>query len=321
MQNVIVTGGAGFIGSHIVDALIKRGFKVHIIDNLSTGKKENLNHKAKFHKLDIRNPRVFDLFRRIKPTYVFHLAAQMDVKRSLREPSFDAEVNILGSLNILNACIKSKIKKIIFTSTGGAIYGDAKKLPTPETCPEQPISPYGVAKLAIDKYLHQFHHVYGLRYTSLRFANIYGPRQRHDGEAGVIAIFAGKKAKGKMCYINGSGRQTRDFVYVADVVNAAVKAMNSKFDGIVNIATGKETPVNDIHNILSKITGNEKKAVHKPAIIGEQKRSVLDWSKAKRVLKWKPRVGLEKGLKKTVDWHYENNISPLVRGRRKRGSK
>ncbi len=301
-KNVIVTGGAGFIGSHIVDALVLRGFQVTVIDNLITGKRANVHKKAKLIKLDIRNPKLKNIFISVKPEYVFHLAAQMDVKKSLREPLYDASVNILGSLNVIKSAVDAGVKKFIFTSTGGAVYGDTSIIPTPETAPEAPISPYGVAKLATDKYLHQFWRVTGMPYVSLRFGNVYGPRQRADGEAGVVAIFAGRLTRGLPCAINGSGKQTRDFVYVGDVVDAAMKAMHKPFVGTVNIATGKESSVNKVYALLAKNTRTHLKATHNPAISGEQMRSVLDWKKAKKALGWRPKVSLEEGLKRTVEW-------------------
>ncbi|MFA4873250.1 MAG: NAD-dependent epimerase/dehydratase family protein [Patescibacteria group bacterium] len=305
-MEIIVTGGAGFIGSHVVDALIGRGFQVTVIDNLITGKRANVHKIAKLIRLDVRNPKLNNLFKTIKPVYVFHLAAQMDVKKSLREPLFDASVNILGSLNVIKSAADVGVKKFIFTSTGGAVYGDTSIIPTPETVPEAPISPYGVAKLAVDKYLHQFWHVAGMPYVSLRFGNVYGPRQRADGEAGVVAIFAGRLVRGLPCAINGSGKQTRDFVYVGDVVDAAMKAMYKPFVGTVNIATGKESSVNTVYMLLAKNIQTRLKATHNPAIQGEQMRSVLDWKKAKKVLGWKPKVNLEEGLRRTIAWHCHN---------------
>jgi len=310
-KNVIVTGGAGFIGSHVVDALIAKKYKVWVVDNLSTGRRENINPGAKLVKMDIR-PSVGAihelplLFRRIKSQYVFHCAAQMDVRRSLKEPLFDADVNVAGSLNVLKSAVDAKVKKLIFTSTGGAVYGDASVIPTPETCTEAPISPYGVAKLAVDKYLHQFLYAYGLNYASLRFGNVYGPRQNPSGEAGVIAIFAGRLAQGKVCTINGTGKQTRDFVYVGDVVDAALRAMQRSFVGVVNIATGKESSINTVYDYLTQSVGTRLKAKHSPAIKGEQMRSVLDWRKAKKVLGWKPKVDLREGIQRTIQWHREN---------------
>lgn len=302
-MNVIVTGGAGFIGSHIVDALIAKKYKVWIIDNLSTGRKENINPKAQLIKMDIRSPKLRSLFLRVKPVYVFHLAAQLDVRASLKDPVFDADINILGSLNVIQASNTARVKKFIFTSSGGAVYGDTKRLPTPETEPENPLSPYGVAKLTIDKYLHQNWHVNRLSYTSIRFANVYGPRQNPHGEAGVIAIFAGRLAHGERCAINGTGTQTRDFVYVGDVVRAAMQAIKKPYVGPVNIATGKESSINHVYKILTTLTGTHPKPIHHPAIRGEQMRSVLSWKLAKKVLGWRPEVSLKEGLRRTVAWH------------------
>ncbi len=309
MNSIIVTGGAGFIGSHITDRLIGLGHRVVVLDNLSTGKKANINPRAEFVKMDIRDQKITPLFLRVKPSYVFHLAAQLDVRKSLQDPLFDAEVNILGSLNVINAAHAVHVRKLIFTSSGGAVYGDTDILPTPETVTENPISPYGVAKLAIDKYLHQYWVVNKLHYTSIRFSNVYGPRQNPHGEAGVVAIFAGKLSRSESCIINGTGAQTRDFVYVGDVADAAVKAMQMPFVGPVNIATGKETSVIEIYRTLAKAAsvgaGRDLplRPIHRPAIKGEQMRSVLSWKKAKKVLKWIPEISLQEGLRRTVEWH------------------
>ncbi len=300
-KKVLVTGGAGFIGSHIVDRLIKDNHKVVVIDNLSTGKKENLNKKAKFYKMNICSNDLADVFKKEKFDYVFHFAAQIDVRKSVEDPIKSAKDNILGSLNILENCRINKVKKIIFASTGGAIYGDANIIPTPESYPENPLSPYGIEKLAVDKYLNYYYKVFKLPYVSLRLGNVYGPRQNSKGEAGVVAIFADKMIKGENPIINGTGENTRDFVYVEDVVDATMLAMKSKKIGVYNIGTGKETDINTIFNTLKKILNSDCKEMYGKAKEGEQERSCLDSSKGKRELGWKSEYNIEKGLKKTIN--------------------
>ncbi len=309
-MKILVTGGAGFIASHLVDRLIKEGHKVVIIDNLSTGRKENINPKAKFYKLDIQSPTVADVFKKEKPEIVFHLAAQIDVRKSVEDPLEDAKTNILGSLNIIQSFYNSrklasnsrKLVKFIFASTGGAIYGDADIIPTPENYPEFPLSPYGICKLTVEKYLNYYYKVFGLPYVALRYANVYGPRQNSKGEAGVIAIFCDKMLAGQQPVINGTGRQTRDFVFVDDVVEANILAMKSKKIGIYNIGTSQETNINTIFRQLKKLTGSQCKEEHLPPKPGEQKKSCLDFKKAKKELGWQPSINLDKGLKITVDY-------------------
>ena len=298
----LVTGGAGFIGSHLVDRLIKGGHKVVVIDNLSTGKKENLNPKAKFYKIDICSYRISQIFKKEKPEVVFHYAAQIDVRKSVKDPVEDAKINILGTLNILENCKKYNIRKVIFASTGGAIYGDADIVPTPETYPELPLSPYGIAKLTIEKHLSYYYKVFGLPYVSLRLANVYGPRQNSKGEAGVVAIFCDKMLSKKQPIINGDGKQTRDFVFVDDVVEANISALKKDKVGIFNIGTARETDVNTLFKKLRELTDSKCAKIHGPTLPGEQKRSCLDYSEAKRELGWQPKYSLDKGLKKTVEW-------------------
>ncbi|MDD4062425.1 MAG: GDP-mannose 4,6-dehydratase [Candidatus Pacebacteria bacterium] len=301
-MKVLVTGGAGFIGSHLVDRLINDGFKVVVIDNLSSGKKKNLNPKAKFYKLDICSPKLADVFKKEKFDYVFHLAAQINLRKSVEDPIASANTNIKGSLNLLECSKMFNINKFIFTSTGGAIYGDANIVPTPESYTEEPLSPYGVEKLSVDKYLNYYYQVFGLKYNSLRLGNVYGPRQNSKGEAGVVSIFCENMVNGKSPVIYGSGRKTRDFVYVTDIVNAQVLAMKSKKIGVFNIGTGKETNINTIFKLLNKSFDNKYKAKHDLEKAGEQKRSCLNNSKAKKDLKWKPVVRLDDGLVETVKW-------------------
>ncbi len=302
MTKILVTGGAGFIGSHIVDRLIEESHKVVVIDNLSTGSKKNLNKKAKFYNLNICNAKLADVFKKGKFDYVFHLAAQIDVRKSVKDPQGSAKDNILGSLNILENCRINKVKKIIFTSTGGAVYGDADVIPTSESYPELPLSPYGIEKLAVDKYLNYYYKVFKLPYISLRLGNIYGPKQNSKGEAGVVAIFANKMIKGENPVINGPGKNTRDFVYVSDIVEANILAMQSEKTGVYNIGTGEETNINTIFRNLKKLLNSDCKEIHGEAKQGEQKRSCLKNEKAKKDLNWKPKVKIEEGLQKTVNW-------------------
>jgi len=316
-MKILVTGGCGFIGSHLVDRLIKEKHKVVVIDNLSTGKKENLNPQAKFYKLDIRNQKISDVFKKEKPEIVFHLAAQIDLRKSVENPIEDAKINILGSLNIIQSFIRvisrnrshEFASKIIFASTGGAIYGDANIIPTSETYPEMPVSPYGIEKLVFDKYLNYYYKVFGLPYTSLRLSNVYGPRQNSKGEAGVIAIFCDRMFKGKQAIINGSGKQTRDYVFVNDVVEANILALKKNKIGIFNIGTTKETDVNTIFRKIRKLTGSDCKEIHIPEKPGEQKKSCLDFKKAKKELGWQPKYDLDRGLRETVEWFRNKSLN------------
>ena len=310
----LITGGAGFIGSHLTDRLIKKKHKVVVIDNLSTGRKENLNpaffkkggasSEAKFYKIDIQSPKISDIFKKEKPDIVFHLAAQIDVRKSVVNSIEDAKINILGSLNILENCKKARVKKIIFSSTGGAIYGEAALVPTPESYPALPLSPYGIAKLTIEKYLNYYHKVFDLPYISLRLANVYGPRQDSRGEAGVVAIFIAQLLKKNKPIIFGSGRQTRDFVFVDDVVDSALEVLNCPDcnNAIYNVGTGIETSINKLYQLISKKIGKETMPIFEPSKQGDLKRSCLDCSKIKKELGWQPKYNLEQGLKETIDW-------------------
>jgi len=301
-MKILVTGGAGFIGSHIVDALIDQGHDVCIVDNLSTGDQLNVNPKAKLHICDINGSELINIFETEKPEMVFHVAAQIDVRKSVADPAADAKENIIGSINVLECCKKVGVKKIIFSSTGGAIYGEADVLPTPETYSEKPISPYGIAKLAVEKYLHYYQVVHGLSYVVLRYANVYGPRQNNKGEAGVVAIFCTKILNGVSPVINGDGEQTRDYVCVFDVVSANILALNKDVLGIYNIGTGKESSVNQLAREIKTALGSEMDFSHGEAKVGEQQRSCLDNSKAKKELAWEPKFNLQQGIKETANW-------------------
>lgn len=306
-MRILVTGGAGFIGSHIVDALIARRHTVFVVDNLSTGKKEFINPKAKFYRGDIcSKKRLATLFQKFRPQCVIHHAAHIDLRQSVADPTHDAKINILGSLNLLEASVQNGVKRFLFSSTGGALYGEANKIPTPESYPTNPISPYGVAKLSVEHYLHYYEKQYGLPTLALRYANVYGPRQNGLGEAGVVAIFCSRIFAKKPLVINGDGKQTRDYVYVADVVNANLQALDSTARGAVNIGTGREVNVNTLLRILALSVHLKVSTAHGPAKPGEQRRSALDARFANRTLGWKPRVDLEEGLAKTFGWFQES---------------
>ncbi|MGB8657685.1 MAG: NAD-dependent epimerase/dehydratase family protein [Candidatus Zixiibacteriota bacterium] len=307
-MKILVTGGAGFIGSNVADGFIQEGHRLVIVDNLSTGLESNLNQKANFFKVDIRSVVIEKIFEKTKPDVLCHHAAQIDVRKSTADPVFDADTNILGSLNLLNACVKYKVKKVIFASTGGAIYGEQDRFPADENHPANPLSPYGVAKLTIEKYLHFYRQTHGIDFVSLRYANVYGPRQNPFGEAGVVAIFTERLLTDKEVIINGKGTQTRDFLFVKDVVNSNLLALSYPRSGIFNIGTGIETDINSIFRILKEKTGSKQKERHGPAMPGEQQRSVLDFSLAKKLLGWRPKHDLEEGITKTVEFYRKTKV-------------
>lgn len=299
-MKILVTGGAGFIASHIVDAFIDEGHSVVVLDDLSSGFEKNINQKAKFIKANIYDKTIEKLFESEKFDVVNHHAAQMDVRRSVADPAFDATTNILGTINLLQNSIKYSVKKFMFASTGGAIYGEQDYFPADEKHNTQPKSPYGISKLAVEKYLYFYHSEYNLNYTILRYANIYGPRQNPFGEAGVVAIFSTKLLKGEQPIINGHGKQTRDYVYVGDVVKANLLTMNDKSSDIYNVGTGIETDVNELFAILNNITNANKEKKHGPAAAGEQLRSVITSDKLFNKFGWKPATRFEDGLAETV---------------------
>jgi UDP-glucose 4-epimerase len=300
-MKVLVTGGVGFIGSHIVDKLIDEGYDVVIVDDLSTGNKKNLNDKATFYELDIQSPGLEAVFKKEIPDFVSHQAAQKDVRVSVEDPIYDARINILGTINLLQNCVKYKVKKIVFASTGGAIYGEQNQFPAPETHIARPISPYGITKLVAENYMYYYKEIFGLDYVSLRYSNVYGPRQDPHGEAGVVAIFVQKMLNGESPIINGDGAQTRDFIYVKDVAEANYLALtNASSEHVFNIGTGVETSINQIFNTLRDIINPSIKERHGPAKAGEQLRSVIDYTRAKELMNWEPRTNVEEGLRKTV---------------------
>lgn len=305
MAKYLVTGGAGFIGSNLVDALIEQGHQVLIIDNISTGRKKNINSQATFYEVDITTPDAVQVILQEKPNTIFHLAAQIDVRKSIADPEFDKKINIGGSKNILDAAEKAGVQKFIFSSTGGAIYGDTEILPTPETAPNHPISQYGQSKLSVDQEM-QSRTQKGSPVTmiSLRYGNVFGPRQDPLGEAGVISIFGNGLLHQKEIFINGDGKQTRDYVYVGDVVKANLLAnQKCKQHSIYNVGTGIETSVLDIVDVLKKTIHPDQTFIkHRDAIPGEVLRSVLNASKIKENLGWMPEFSLEQGIQKFVDW-------------------
>jgi UDP-glucose 4-epimerase len=301
-MKVLVTGGAGFIGSHIVDRMVQEGHEVVVVDNLSTGKKKNVNRAARFYKVDILNPKIEKIFRKEKPDLISHHAAQMDVRRSVADPIFDAQVNILGLLNVLENAVRHGAKKVIFASSGGAVYGEQQTFPAPETHPLHPVSPYGISKLSGEHYLYYYQRVAGLRYVALRYANVYGPRQDPFGEAGVVAIFSQKTLMNDQPIINGNGKQTRDYIFVEDVVESNMAVLEDGVQGVYNVGTGQETSVNQLFRHLAEITGSKSKEVYGPEKRGEQLRSVLDYTKLKKATDWEPKVQLPDGLKVTADY-------------------
>lgn len=303
----IVTGGAGFIGSHIVDGLIeKNGNRVSVIDNLSSGKKENINPSAKFYKADITDKNISEIFKKEKPEVVFHFAAHIEARESVKNPVEDAKINILGSLNIIENCRKLGVKKIMFASSGGEIYGDSKIIPTPETKIEDPISPYGAAKFSVEKYLNSYFKIYGINFVALRYGNVYGPRQNPFGEAGVVAIFTNKMLNNANLVIHGDGRQTKDYIFIEDAALATLAAFEANFNGAINIATGRETSVIEIFGILKKITDYKGDVSHGPLSSIGFRRGCLSVKRAKKLLNWSPQYEINEGLEKTVNWFRSN---------------
>ena len=301
-MNILVTGGAGFIGSHVTDTLIAAGHAVVVLDDLSSGKQANLNAAAKFQHGDIRDPRLAELFAAEQFEVVVHQAAKANVRESLEQPVHYADVNILGSLNLLECARKHGVRKFIYASTGGAAYGEPQVLPVPETHAVNPLDPYGASKHHVEHYLFLYRYNYGLQYTVLRYPNVFGPRQDPHGEAGVVAIFANKMLRGEQAVINGAGDQERDFVYVSDVARANLLALDKGDGEIFNIGSGRGTNINDIFDHLSELTHYPLQVMHGPAKLGEVYKIYLDATKANQQLGWDVRVTLGDGLSKTVDY-------------------
>lgn len=309
-MRAVVTGGAGFIGSTLVDRLLAEGHEVTAIDNLATGRLTNFDEarsvgdRFAFVELDVRSPDIPAVIADIAPEVVFHLAAQADVRVSVERPLFDAEVNVLGGLNVIEAARLAGARKVVVASSGGTIYGDpaAEDLPVDESHSQHPISPYGVAKKVIDDYLHAFRFLHGLNYASLALANVYGPRQDPHGEAGVVAIFAGRLLAGEGCRIFGDGEQTRDFVFVNDVVDAFVRAATQGDGVLCNIGTGVETSVNALYRAMADAAGVDDKPEYAPARTGELQRSALNPSLAALELGWRPTTSLIDGSLATLEW-------------------
>ena len=307
-MRILVTGGAGFIGSHVADRLLADGHTVDVVDNLSTGRRERVNAAARLFVCDLRSARLDGAFAAARPEAIVHLAAQAAVPRSVADPRFDASVNVLGTLAVLDAARRVAVRRVVYISTGGAVYGDTDVLPTPEDHPTRPASPYGVSKLAGERYLECWAGLTGTPTLTLRLANIYGPRQDPQGEAGVVAIFTARLLDGAECVVNGDGEQTRDYVYVEDVADAAARALaNPDATGVVNIGTGVATSVNDLYRRLARQVGVTRPARHAPARPGEQRKSLLDAARAKALLGWTATTPLDAGLAKTVAYFRERN--------------
>jgi UDP-glucose 4-epimerase len=309
---VLLTGGAGFIGSHLADRLLTDGHEVVILDDLSTGHVEQVPARARFYQMDLRSPWLDELFKIERPEAVIHQAAQASVRRSVEDPGFDAGVNVLGTVALLQASVRHGIRRFLYASTGGALYGDADAIPTPEDYPTLPVSPYGASKLAAEVYLRTFHALHRLSYAALRYANVYGPRQDPYGEAGVVAIFARRLLGGETARINGDGKQTRDFVYVGDVAEANARALTSDAIGSFNVGTGVETDINTIFRLLKRLSGSNQAEEHGPPMPGEQRRSVVAARKIEKLMGWHPRTSLEAGLDATVRYFREASSAPAV---------
>ncbi len=309
-MKVLVTGGAGFIGSHVCDEFLRSGHEVIALDDLSGGKRENLDPRVRLAVHDIRSREASELIKSEKPDVLCHLAAQMDVRRSVDDPSFDADVNIRGMLNLLEAARVSGVKKVIFSSTGGAIYGEQDVFPAPENHPTRPISPYGVSKAAGELYLGYYRAQYGLPYVALRYANVYGPRQNPHGEAGVVAIFSQRLIAGQGCTIFGEGKQTRDFVFGPDVARANRLAFEKDYVGAINIGTGVETDINRLYALLAEAAGSTVPVTHAPGKPGEQMRSCVDNALAKKVLGWEPSADVREGLRRTIEYFRQKAAEP-----------
>jgi UDP-glucose 4-epimerase len=309
-MKVLITGGAGFLGSHLVDALIARGDEAVVIDHHLKDKRRFPNEKSKVYKVPFGDASLKDVFREESPDAVVHLAAQISVTKSIADPAMDAERNILDSLQLLQSAVAAGVKKVVFASSGGAIYGDHPKRPTPLLEHARPLSPYGVAKQSFEWYLAHFHKQHGLEYVSLRFSNLFGPRQQVTkpmGEGNVISLFLDRLlVTGEPLTIFGDGTSTRDFLYVDDAIDVILRALDKDYVGVVNVGTGKATSVNDLYASLTELHGQEHPVIHEPYRKGEVMHSVIHPGTAKKLLGWKPKVAFKKGLKTTYAWYKEH---------------
>lgn len=301
-MNILVTGGAGFIGSHIVNGYIEAGHQVTVIDNLSSGELRFLNPTAKFYEMNILDPKILDILKKEKVNAINHHAAQISVSDSVANPLFDANSNIIGTLQLMQSAVSSNVEKFIFASTGGAMYGEQINFPASEDHPCQPLSPYGISKLCAENYIKFFNEQYGMSTTVLRYSNVFGPHQNPHGEAGVVAIFCQKLVKDQKPVICGDGEQTRDFISVRDVVQANLIALKPNCTGTFNVGTGKETSVNTLTECLFNISGKNISAVYDSPRSGEQRRSVIDYKKFHDNFGWKPEISLEQGLIETYEF-------------------
>ncbi len=301
-MKILITGGAGFIGSHVAEVFVDKGHDVHIVDNLSSGDADNLPEGATFHQIDVRDTALEKLYEQEQFPAVIHHAAQLDVRRSVTDPVYDADINVIGFLRLMEAGRKNGLKRIVFASTGGAIYGETDQIPQRETNMLQPESPYGITKLATEKYLYFYERVHGISSVILRYANVYGPRQGSYGEAGVIAIFIKKLLAGEAPTVFGDGEQTRDYIYVKDVVEANLCAINARLSGVYNVGTGIETSVNTLLDKLCNLLDVNLPANHVERRPGEVLRSALSYERIQQDLGWLPQVALDIGLKETVAW-------------------
>ena len=306
-MKILVTGGAGFIGSHVVDAYLGEGYQVVVVDNLSSGNRANVDPAATFYELDIRSPEFQEVLIRERPEVVNHHAAQIDVRRSVADPLYDASINVMGSIALLEGCRKAGVRKVIYSSSGGAMYGEPDYLPCDETHPVRPLSPYGATKHSVEHYLFMYRENFGLSYTVLRYPNVYGPRQDPLGEAGVIAIFTERMLRGEPVTINGSGEQERDFIYVEDCVSANLLALQGGDGREYNLGWGIGITVNQVFHSLKEIIGYPLDAIHGPAKTGETFRIYLDTARIRAELNWTPRVPLEEGLERTVRFFKGSN--------------